>query len=335
MNDPGVKGLVLAAGLGTRLRPITDERPKPLMPFFGPTLLDLALWRCCQGGLRQVAINTHHLAEKISASLGIQKTWFKEVKISHEPEILGTGGAVIPLKPWLKEDHLLIYNADIVSDIDLQALISSHLNSGDEATMVLLPNNASKKTPVWSRGNHIVQISGDASAASEHTFTGVHILSPRFIKRLPDKGFWHIIDTYQEALAEGVPIGRFIHHGLWNDLGNPQDYWQALSEYYDKQAKHQKDPVGVLATNAAMKNPVEIFFKDQNNIQAPCTFLKSRVPEEPVGPFSFIFDPNLTKTAAAHSHHCVVFSGMHLPKKFDVDSSEKKIFTAAHVVSVE
>lgn len=335
MTDAGVKGLVLAAGLGTRLRPITDERPKPLMPFFGPTLLDLALWRCREGGVRQLAVNTHHLVRKIDASLTVQKKWFDELVLSYEPEILGTGGAVIPLKPWLKEDHLLIYNADIVSDIDLRALIALHLKSGDEATMVLLPHNPTRKTPVWSKGNHIIQIGGESSGASEHTFTGVHILSPRFVRRLPHKGFWHIIDTYQEALAEGVPIGRFIHHGLWNDLGNPEDYWQALSEYFENQVKHQKDPAGVLAANAAMNNPFEIYFKDQDIIKAPCAFLYGWTPEESIGPFSFIFDANIPKKAAAHSHHCLAFSGKLFPKKFDAASTQKKIFTVEHIVAVE
>lgn len=335
MKRPGVRALVLAAGLGTRLRPITDEYPKPLMPFFGPSLLDLALWRCREGGLRHLAINTHHLSEKIQRAVTIQKSWFDDLTISNELEILGTGGAIIPLIPWLNADHLLIYNADIVSDIDLNALVSSHLESGNEATMVLLPNNPSKKTPVWSNQERVVQIGGEARSATEHTFTGVHILSPQFIKRLPDKGFWHIIDTYQEALAESAPIGCYIHHGIWNDLGNPKDYWQALVEYFDNHASHNRDPVGVLAANSAMQAPVKIFFQDGANIKAPCAFARQWIPEEPTGPFSFIFDRNISKSSAAYSHHCLALSGNHFPQKFDATSSAKKIFTSAHIITVE
>ncbi len=330
---PEVKGLVLAAGLGTRLRPITEGRPKPLMPFFGPTLLDLSLWRCREAGLRAVAVNTHHLAEKIRNSLKEQKDWFEELHISHEPEILGTGGAIIPLKPWLKDSHLLIYNADIVSNIDLRELVDAHIKSRREATMVLLPHNKSKKTPVWVRDGRVLQIGDTHGDASEHTFTGVHILSPQFIRRLPNKGFWHIIDTYQEALKEGAAIGALVHHGIWNDLGNPKDYWEALFEYFEKQTESKNDLVGVLAVNAAMKAPMQIFLTDQGNIKAPCSFPNSwNPPNAPIGPFSFIFDTTLPKEAAASSHHCVVFSKNQFPEKFVSSASQPKIFIERHVI---
>ena len=132
-----VKGLILAAGLGTRLLPITKHLPKPLLPFFGPSLFDLALETMHQHGVTDVSANSHHLAAKIQAEL---KRGYKNLRLnsSFEAQILGTGGAIPPLRSWLNGSHLLIFNADILCDVNLQELIKHHFASEALATMVCL-----------------------------------------------------------------------------------------------------------------------------------------------------------------------------------------------------
>lgn len=231
-SDFPIKSLVLAAGLGTRLLPLTKHLPKPLLPVFGPSLFHLALEGMYQHGLKEVAANSHHLSEKIQAEL---IAGYKDLKLhsSYEPQILGTGGAIPPLRPWLGKAHLLIFNSDILCDVNLTALVKHHFASEALATMVCLKNGAMEKTPIYHDGLHvrgIGKISPKYAGSKLETtsFSGIHILSPTFMDQIPSGKPHHIIDTYVDLLDKGLPISIFFHGGLWSDLGTPQDYFGTL-----------------------------------------------------------------------------------------------------------
>jgi NDP-sugar pyrophosphorylase family protein len=221
----GIKALILAAGYGSRLRPLTDITPKPLLSYFGPTLLDHAIFRILKSGISHIAVNTHYLASQIEEHLSNYR--YDQILVSHEPEILGTGGAVNPLREWIGGDHLLIYNADVITDIDIRALVDLHLSSNTVATMTLLPQALAGKTPVYASGNLVSTIGEFAPASSAHTFACAHILSPTFLQEVPNSEKSEIMVTYKKMLTSHRPILWAGHSGIWHDLGSPEDFWGA------------------------------------------------------------------------------------------------------------
>ena len=233
MASPQPKGLILAAGLGSRLRPITSNVPKPLVPFAGTTPLALSLARLTRAGVQHAAINAHYLShavENFGHSGAGARLGLKSLKISLEPEILGTGGAFVPLQEWLGDDELIAINGDVVATFDLAELLSTHRRAGAVATMALLPEVIAGETPVWHDGSKVIAIGGRApSAAKSGNFACAQVLGRRFLDLLPKSGSFDIISTgYREALRLGLPIAAMVHQGFWHDLRTPQFYWDAL-----------------------------------------------------------------------------------------------------------
>ncbi|MFW7378281.1 MAG: nucleotidyltransferase family protein [Oligoflexus sp.] len=228
-----MKALILAAGFGTRLRPLTDYIPKPLSPFFGIPLFDLAFWRIQKAGIESIACNSHYLSEKIDFHLkNSPLLGGRSIQHSYEPNIRGTGGCLYPLKDWLgKLDDILIYNGDILSDINIGKICQSHREEACDATMILLADAQADKTPVYIDNNqNILQFGGRAPAASScHTFTGIHIISADFAAQIPNEVPWSIIDTYQSRIKAGKKIKAWVlpKNAIWHDLGTPFAYWQA------------------------------------------------------------------------------------------------------------
>ncbi len=215
-----LRSLVLAAGQGQRLRPLTLSAPKPLLPFLGLPILSQTLRKIAQvkNPLQGIAVNAHYLSDKL---ISFQKQCIIPFFLSEEKSVLGTGGAVDGLRDsgWLKDDeHLLIYNGDIVTDIDIDQLIAKHRASGAIATCVFLDHMVGTN-PCLTKDGFLVRISGDGN----RTFAGVYILSPDFIRTIP-KGTSDIIKTFQAALSQGAVIAEYHHRGLWYDIGNPKAY---------------------------------------------------------------------------------------------------------------
>ena len=224
-----MKALLLAAGLGTRLRPLTSFRPKPLCLFFSEVILDIVYRQIKATPIAASAVNTHHLAPLIEQHMADRRLIYSpQPRLSFEPEILGTGGSINPLREWLNEDDLLIYNGDIIADIDLNSLITQHLSRRADATMVVLKQHRTGTNPVFyePESQRIVQIGG-SSEQLPATFTGVHIIGPRLQRAIPMQGFHHVIDSYNRLLTDGAQIEAFVHEGFWADLGTPVDYFKA------------------------------------------------------------------------------------------------------------
>lgn len=156
--DKPLKGLVLAAGFGTRLKPFTETMPKPMFPLFGVTLAEQGVLRLTKAGVEEIAINIHHHAEKFLSML--QATaWMPKLHYSIEqPEILGRGGAISNLSSWLNGDDIIVYNGDIASDIDVLALITAHYKQKNAATMMVLPKPLGRDNAIYCRDGKVIDI---------------------------------------------------------------------------------------------------------------------------------------------------------------------------------
>ncbi len=221
-----MKAIILAAGLGTRLLPFTHHTPKPLFTLNQRPILDLAIERLIVAGCRKIIINTHHLHERIEQFLSGQH-YTIPVETRHEPEILGTGGAIRNVADFWENEPLLVFNADIVTDLDLAQLYDFHVANSCAVTMAMHDNE--QFNTVWvDEKNHVVGFEGEKADCASHrrlAFTGIHVLDPVVLDYLPAEGPAHIITAYAQMLQNGQCIkARIVRNHYWQDIGTPERY---------------------------------------------------------------------------------------------------------------
>src|SRR6266545_959077 len=234
MADP--VGMLLCAGLGTRLRPLTDRVPKPAVPVCGVPLVRHSLALLAHAGVRRAVVNVHHLpdamaraAEAAARALGIA------LAVSREPVIAGTGGALREARPLLAgADAIFLVNGDVLFDLDLAAALAAHRASGALATMVLMemPAGARYAAVETDGGGAVRRIAGRFGPGGEGLsawhFTGVHVLSPALLDEVPTEPFEVDVNrhVYPRLMERGLVRA---HHarGYWNDLGTPARYLAA------------------------------------------------------------------------------------------------------------
>ncbi len=237
---------VLAAGFGTRLRPLTLSRPKPLVPVCGVPLLAYSLALCARHGLSRVVVNAHHLAPQIAAWAGEREG--VAVAISLEtPEILGTGGGLKQVEDRLAE-RFVVVNADVLCDVDLGALLAAVPEGG--AAMALRRQAPGEDYGVVAAdaSGRVVRLVDVAAAEAEGAvladthFTGIHALDRRALALVPD-GFQCIVRTAYRALVPARKVAGLRHDGLWLDLGNPVAYLDANLAVLRGDARPALDPL--------------------------------------------------------------------------------------------
>lgn len=234
MVQEPVNALLLAAGLSTRLGALSRERPKPLLPVCNVSLLRWAAAHCRQAGIRDVAVNLHHLGQQIQAELGDGAVLGLRVTYSPEPDLLGTGGGIKQMASLMPRRRCVVLNAKIVSDIDLQQVIAFHRSSGVLATLVVRPDDNAER---WGaigvdHGGRVTRIlehrAPDASDPPAYQFTGIHVLEPELIDAIPDSPTLRCVirTAYRELLLGGAPIAGFVHRGYFYDHSTPARYLQ-------------------------------------------------------------------------------------------------------------
>jgi mannose-1-phosphate guanylyltransferase len=239
MQGRRVRALVLAAGLGTRLRPLTSLTPKPLLPVRGVPILGHTLARLAAAGCEAVAVNLHYLGDQIRARfgdshLGVPLTW------SDEPEVLGTLGALHPLKDFFAPaDLVLLVNGDSLCDWPFRRLIRRHLASGARSTLLL----TSRPDPARFGGGVGIDRAGrilsfrtggperGGEVARRHVFAGAHVFSPDLLARVGPGKSDIVRDLYEPMLAEGATIDSVVDGGLWHDMGTPQRFLAGALEW--------------------------------------------------------------------------------------------------------
>jgi mannose-1-phosphate guanylyltransferase len=222
-----MKAAVLAAGLGTRLRPLTDICPKPLMPILNRPLLGLVLAQLEAAGCFQVAVNTHHLADQVHDYLR-SEPWSFQLSVSFEPEILGTGGAIKQLGEILRNEPFLVINGDILTDLDLAGMYRGH-RLGAVSTLVL--HDCSAYNNVWVEDGAVVSIGAPppGGAGSPLAYTGIQVVDPKLMDYLPPAGQkYDLVQTWREAMAKGERLAYCEVSGhFWQDIGAPENYLAA------------------------------------------------------------------------------------------------------------
>jgi mannose-1-phosphate guanylyltransferase len=222
-----LKAAVLAAGLGTRLLPLTDICPKPLMPILNRPLLGLVLAQLEAAGCFQVAVNTHHLADLVHDFLR-SEPWSFLLSVSFEPEILGTGGAIKQLGEILRDGPFLAINGDILTDLDLAEMYRSH-RAGAVSTLAL--HDCPQYNNVWVADGTVVSIGSPppGGAGSVLAYTGIQVVDSKILQYLPPAGQrYDLVKAWREALAAGEQLAYHEVSGhFWQDIGTPENYLTA------------------------------------------------------------------------------------------------------------
>jgi len=229
-----MKAMILAAGLGARLRPLTDNLPKPLLPINGRPLIRYTLLLLKKYGIKEVVINLHHHGDKIKEAL--KNEVGLKINYSFEPEILGTGGGLKKASSFLSDGPFFVINGDILVDINLDSLLGFHQSKKAEITMVLRkdPNVDSWGAVEVNLEGRIRKIVGQPahgeSGLCKRMFTGVHVMSPNVFQYIPDKGFFNIMDAYREMIREDYFIMGYETENYWIDIGTPERYQKAQQD---------------------------------------------------------------------------------------------------------
>jgi mannose-1-phosphate guanylyltransferase len=212
--------MVLAAGLGTRLRPLTDHRAKALVPVGDRPALAHVLDRLRVAGLSRVVVNAHHHLDQLRAfalgDLGV------DLRLSEEPELLGTAGGIAHAHGLLGAGDVLLWNADILAEVDVGALLASH---GDQATLVVQPLTRGQGSVGLDDAGRVVRLRTErfADEARGGHFLGIHVLGRALRARLPARGGL-IEDVYLPALARGDVLRSHLFDGPWHDVGTVESY---------------------------------------------------------------------------------------------------------------
>jgi len=226
-----MKALILAAGLGTRLLPYTHHTPKPLFTVAGQTILDRAIRQLEAAGCREICVNTHHRHDCIQAYLQ-RRRYASSVFVRHEPEILGTGGAIGNLSDFWDNEPFLVINADVVSDIDLRQVYGFHLRHSELVTLVLVDAPPFNSVEIDPHGFVVDFKPAEHPAAGRRlAFTGIQVLDPEILTYIPETGYFHSIDAYRRVLKTGEKLRSYPACGrYWRDIGTPVRYRQTVLE---------------------------------------------------------------------------------------------------------
>lgn len=228
-----MKAMVLAAGLGTRLRPLTNDRPKALVEVAGCTLLEITLTRLRVFGIRDVIINVHHFAGGIIEYLTAHNNFGMNIAVSREEVLLDTGGG-LKNAAWFFADEnepFLLHNVDVISSIDLARMVDSHQRSRALATLAVQQRESSRYLLFDHEqclcGRRIGEQDEIACASDDKqalAFCGIHVISPRLLTLIREEGIFSIIESYLDVAARGETISAFpADEYYWRDLGKPEE----------------------------------------------------------------------------------------------------------------
>jgi NDP-sugar pyrophosphorylase family protein len=220
-----MKAMILAAGLGTRLRPLTDNRPKALVEVGGRTLLEITLSRLRASGVSKVIVNVHHFADMVVDYLKSNENFGMRIEISREEILLDTGGGLKKAAWFFGDEPFILHNVDVISTIDFERMKQSHLQTQSLATLAVQERETSRYLLFDENGQLCGRRAGrDGTAGAARVqalaFSGIHVISPRIFSMMTEDGAFSIIDCYLRLAAQGEKIVSFrADQYYWRDLG--------------------------------------------------------------------------------------------------------------------
>ncbi|HYR75980.1 MAG TPA: NDP-sugar synthase [Pyrinomonadaceae bacterium] len=228
-----MKGMILAAGYGERLWPLTADRTKPALPVLGKPLVGYVAEYLAQAGITDVVVNLHHQPDSVRRALGDGSQFGVKLRYVHELVILGTSGALDNARELLAGDTLVVINGKLITDLDLRAALETHRRTAALATLVLKENPKRERfSVVETKDGFVTRFGGMPPPQSPESvapvplmFTGIQILDPRIFEYIPRGVFSHsTVDVYPQAIAKGEHVAAHVAEGMWYELSTLQRY---------------------------------------------------------------------------------------------------------------
>ena len=249
-----MKAMILAAGLGTRLRPLTDDRPKALVEVAGRTLLEITLSRLREFGVREVIINVHYFADMVVDYLTAHDNFGMRIEISREEVLLDTGGGLKKAAHFLEtgpsDEPFILHNVDVISTIDLGRMLQFHRERGALATLAVQDRETSRyllfdeQLRLCGRRagrDGVPELVRGCKQVKALAFSGVHVISPRLLSTMTGDKVFSIIASYLRLSAKGENILGFrADEYYWRDLGRPENVAQAERDFQNKAFPHRR-----------------------------------------------------------------------------------------------
>jgi NDP-sugar pyrophosphorylase family protein len=225
-----MRAIILSAGYGTRLWPLTEDRTKPAIPILGKPLVGYVAEYLTAYGFNEIVVNLHHRPESVRKALGDGSRFGVKLHYVEEPQILGTSGALDNTREFFERDTFLVVNGKIITDIDLKAALETHRKANALATLVLLPNTRRERfSIVETEDRRVTRFGGmpdpQADGPAPLMFTGIHIMEPRILDYVP-RGIFSdsVTHVYPQALANGEVIAAHVAAGKWRELSTLKRY---------------------------------------------------------------------------------------------------------------
>jgi NDP-sugar pyrophosphorylase family protein len=282
-----MRAIILSAGYGTRLWPLTEDRTKPASPILGKPLVGYVAEYIASYGFDDIAVNLHHRPASVRAALGDGSQFGVKLHYVEEPVILGTSGALDNTREFFQDETFLAINGKIITDIDLQAALKTHRKTNALATLILLRNSKRERfSVVRVEQGRVTGFGGMPEAKSSEPaplmFTGIQLLEPRIFDYIPRGVFSHsTTDVYPQAIAKGETIAAHVANGTWRELST-------LKRYLDISVE---------------------MLKERNQAYAAglnCTIASTATVTD-----SVLWD-NITVSDKAHVNRCVIGDGVRL-----------------------
>lgn len=224
MSERVTTAFVLGAGLGTRLRPLTDRRPKPLIPVVNRPLITYAFDHLLGAGVERFVVNTHWRAEAYAATFPDARYRGAPITFREEkPEVLETGGGVKNVEDLLRGGPFWVYNGDILSTLPLEPALRAHQDAGNEVTLILRSSGGTLN--VAFADGRILDLRNTLGRGGGFLFTGIYLVEPEFLARIPPATKISNVPIFIEMIRAGAKLGGVvIDEGVWWDLGSPEQY---------------------------------------------------------------------------------------------------------------
>ncbi len=327
-----MKGFILAAGRGERLRPVTESVPKPLLPVGNIPLIGYSLRLLHHHGIDDIIINVFHCEKAIREALGDGSAYGVHITYSEEEELLGTGGGLKRMHEELSEETFVVVNSDAIIDVDLRAAIAAHKSRGALATMVLRedPQQVEYGQIELDETARIRRILGHGESnqvLTPYMFTGVHIMDPRFLDYIP-LGINTCVNRYAyvKALDNGELLQGFVYEGYFADAGTPERFYKVFQDALDQNMRlSYADPLAGFA-HAPRRDVAEVVRMGRDVELAPGVEISPPVllgdgvklcEGAHVGPYALL-------QAGAHVghdarvHHAILLEGVHVEPELEV-----------------
>ena len=224
------KAFILGAGLGTRLRPLTDQLPKPLIPVMHKPLISHAFDHLLESGVKEFIINTHHLPDKFAEAFPEKTYQGADLDFVHEPVLLETAGGIANIADRVRDGSFLVYNGDILSDVPLAPLLQEHEKGEDIVTLVLRSRGPGLHISINRKTGAVNDIRNMLRTGKhgQFQFTGIYAVRPDFLDHLEPGKVESVIPIFLKLISSGLRIGSvIIDEGTWLDLGDRFSYLRA------------------------------------------------------------------------------------------------------------